>query len=70
MDKGSPAGPAVSLRRTATLLTSNRCCRFGSDQCGLDPREYSIRFVTNDGSELKFSLRGLFERFFHEVTGR
>ena len=37
---------------------------------GRDPRDYSIRFVTNDGSELKFSLRGLFAQFFDELKAR
>src|SRR4029077_11729921 len=32
--QGLTGGPAVSLRRTTTLLTSNRCCPFGSDRCG------------------------------------
>ena len=36
----------------------------------VDHRDYSIKFVTNDGSELKFSLRGLFEQFFDELKGR
>jgi hypothetical protein len=32
-------------------------------------RERTRRFVTNDGSELKFSLRALFAQFFDEVKG-
>jgi hypothetical protein len=36
----------------------------------VDHRDYSIKFVTNDGSELKFSLRGLFEQFFDKLKGR
>jgi hypothetical protein len=39
-------------------------------EVGVDPRDYSIRLVTIDGFELKFSLRGLFEQFFDEVKGR
>jgi hypothetical protein len=35
----------------------------------VDPASYSIRFAMNDGSELKFSLRGLFEQFFYELKG-
>jgi hypothetical protein len=37
---------------------------------GVDARDYSIKFAMNDGSELKFSLRGLFEQFFYELKGR
>jgi hypothetical protein len=36
----------------------------------LDPMTYSVVLKMLDGSELKFSLRGLFEQFFHEVMGR
>jgi hypothetical protein len=35
----------------------------------VDPSDYSIRVAMIDGSEWKFSLRGLFEQFFHEVKG-
>jgi len=35
----------------------------------VDPKDYSIRFELNDGGDLKFSLRGLFERFFDELGG-
>jgi hypothetical protein len=50
-------GPTVSLH-----------CIFAD--VGVDPQDYSIVLKTLDGTELKFSLRGLFEQFFHEVTGR
>jgi hypothetical protein len=36
----------------------------------LDRSTYSICFKANDGSEMKFSLRGLFEQFFDEMKGR
>jgi hypothetical protein len=35
----------------------------------VDPSDYSVKFGLNDGSELKFSLRPLFERFFGEFEG-
>jgi hypothetical protein len=35
----------------------------------VDPATYSVNFKMLDGSELKFSLRGLFEQFFHELKG-
>jgi hypothetical protein len=56
MSDGS-LGPEISLR----LLFAD---------VGVDPRDYSIKLTLNDGSELKFSLRGLFEQFFHELKGR
>lgn len=55
MSDGS-LGPEISLR----LLFAD---------VGVDPRDYSIKLTLNDGSELKFSLRGLFEQFFHELKG-
>jgi hypothetical protein len=53
LSDGSP-GPLISLD----------CIFAGID---VDPATYSIRLVTIDGSELKFSLRGLFEQFFYEL---
>jgi hypothetical protein len=50
-------GPEISLR----LLFAD---------VGVDPRDYSIKLTLNDGSELKFSLRGLFEQFFDELKAR
>jgi hypothetical protein len=50
-------GPVISLG-----------CIFS--ELGVDPATYSIKLVLLDGSELKFSLRGLFEQFFDELKGR
>jgi hypothetical protein len=36
----------------------------------VDAASYSVSFKLLDGTELNFSLRGLFERFFHEFEGR
>jgi hypothetical protein len=36
----------------------------------VDLATYSVNFKILDGTELKFSLRGLFEQFFHELKGR
>jgi hypothetical protein len=36
----------------------------------VDPATYSVNFKILDGTELKFSLRGLFAQFFHELKGR
>jgi hypothetical protein len=36
----------------------------------VDPNDYSNKLALNGGGELKFSLRGLFEQFFHELKGR
>jgi hypothetical protein len=35
----------------------------------VDPSDYSIKLVLNNGDELKFSLRDLFARFFDELGG-
>jgi hypothetical protein len=55
MSDGSE-GPTVSLD----------CIFSGVD---VDPSDYSIKVAMIDGTELKFSLRGLFEQFFHELKG-
>jgi hypothetical protein len=55
MSDGS-LGPTVSLD-----------CIFAD--VSVDPGNYSIKFAMNDGSEFRFSLRGLFEQFFYELKG-
>jgi hypothetical protein len=55
MNNGT-AGPEISLRHIFA----------GVD---VDPAAYSIVLKMLDGSELRFSLHGLFERFFHELEG-
>jgi hypothetical protein len=56
LSDGSP-GPVISLD----------CVFAGVD---VDPVDYAIVLKTIDGTELRFSVKPLFERFFHEVTGR
>jgi uncharacterized coiled-coil protein SlyX len=56
LSDGSP-GPILSVD-----------CVFS--ELGVDPNDYSLRLVTIDWPEIRFSLKPLFERFFHEVTGR
>jgi hypothetical protein len=50
-------GPVISLD----------CIFAGVD---VDPLDYAIVLKMLDGTELKFSLRGLFEQFFYELKGR
>jgi hypothetical protein len=56
LSDGAP-GPEISLKHVFAGIE-------------LDAASYSVVVKSLDGSEMKFSLRGLFERFFHEVTGR
>jgi hypothetical protein len=56
MSDGS-RGPEISLKHIVVDL-------------GIDPTDYSLKLTLNDGSEMRFSLRGLFEKFFRELEGR